>query len=97
MDSRQHIEIVAARITKNTIKKALKDMNLAQEEAARRVGVSSRHFNRIVLGKAEPTLLLATKMAKVLNTTIDVLFPVELKWQPRRNPRSAFDVVPPVT
>jgi DNA-binding XRE family transcriptional regulator len=77
------IEVVDARIAKNHIKPALKRLNLAQEEAARRVGVSYRHFNRVVLGHAEPTLVVAAKMAIVLGTSVDHLFEIKIKTRSR--------------
>lgn len=78
-----HIEVLEAKIVKNRIKPALKTLDLAQEEAARRVGVSYRHFNRVVLGHTEPTLLVAAKMAAVLNVSIEWLFDIKLKTRPR--------------
>lgn len=68
---------VRPRPAKNRLKEAIAKKGLAQEEAARRVGVSYRHFNRVVLGHAEPTLLVAQKMAAVLDapccTTCEIL------------------------
>lgn len=77
------IEVVDARIAKNRIKQALSKLDLAQEEAARRVGVSYRHFNRVVLGHTEPTLLVAAKMAAVLGVPLDQLFEIKLKTRAR--------------
>lgn len=77
------IEILDARITKNGIKPALDKLEIAQEEAARRVGVSYRHFNRVVLGHTEPTLLVAAKMAEVLGVPIGQLFEIKIKARRR--------------
>jgi len=78
-----NVEVLSARISKNTIKRALDVLGLSQEEAARRVNVSYRHFNRVALGQAEPTLLVAAKMALVLGTTIDALFTVKMTTRAR--------------
>lgn len=77
------IEVLDASIVKNHIKAALDKKQLAQEEAARRVGVSYRHFNRVVLGQAEPTLLVACRMAEVLGVPVHKLFVVKVKTRPR--------------
>lgn len=79
-----NIEVVEARITNNRIKTALKKANLGQEEAARRVGCSYRHFNRVTLKHTEPDLLVAAKMALVLGTTVDKLFTIKIKTRKTR-------------
>lgn len=73
------IEIMQYSIKSNNLKKILDDVGISQEEAARRCDVSYRHFNRIVMGHSEPSLLLALKMEKVLNCTIDKMFTFTVK------------------
>ena len=48
--------------------------NLTQEELARRVGVRRETILYIEKGKYNPSLKLAYKIAKALNTTIEELF-----------------------
>lgn len=78
------IEILDAKISGNHIKAKLDSLKMAQEEAARRVGSSYRHFNRIVLGQADPTLLTAYKIAEVTGSTVAELFDVKLKSRKTR-------------
>lgn len=78
-----NLEVLDARIARNHLKQRLDKQSLAQEEAARRVGVSYRHFNRVVLGHTEPTLLVAAKMAVVLGCKIETLFDIRIKTRRR--------------
>ena len=48
--------------------------NLTQEELARRVGVRRETILYIEKGKYNPSLKLAYKIARALNTTIEELF-----------------------
>jgi putative transcriptional regulator len=68
------VEIVKATITTNRIKAVLAEKGITQEELSRRVGVSYRHINRLVLGRSEPSLLLALRIARVLNEPLEKLF-----------------------
>jgi DNA-binding XRE family transcriptional regulator len=80
----EEIEIREVKLVRNRLKAALASRNLAQEEAARRAGVSYRHFNRIVLGHTDPSLLEALAMAAVLGKTLEDLFVVRVKTRPAR-------------
>lgn len=62
---------------KNTIKvqRAIKD--LTQEQLAELVGVTRKTINTIERGKYVPSTLLALKMAKVLEVTVEELFVIE--------------------
>ena len=77
------LEVVTAKITKNRIKATLRERGITQEEAARRVGVSYRQMNRLALGHSDPSLLLAAKIAVVLNEPLDVLFPIKITTRKR--------------
>jgi transcriptional regulator with XRE-family HTH domain len=77
------IEIVKAALEGNRIKEVLSKRGISQEEAARRVGVSYRQFNRVVLRQSEPSLLLALRMEAVLGEPIGQLFNVRLITRPR--------------
>lgn len=62
---------------KNTIKiqRAIKD--LTQEQLAELVGVTRKTINTIERGKYVPSTLLALKMAKVLEVTVEELFMID--------------------
>ena len=47
---------------------------LSQQELANRCGVSRQTINAIENDKYDPTLALAFRLAKVLETTVDALF-----------------------
>jgi transcriptional regulator with XRE-family HTH domain len=68
------IEIVRASIRGNRIKEILEAKGLTQEELARRVGVSYRHINRVVLGATGTSLLVAKCIETVLETPLDLVF-----------------------
>ncbi|NOY78370.1 MAG: helix-turn-helix transcriptional regulator [Calditrichaeota bacterium] len=63
---------------KNTLRKHrfLAD-ELTQEEIAQKVGVSRQTIIAIEKGKYNPSVLLALKLARVLNTTVESLFQLE--------------------
>lgn len=59
---------------KNTIREGRKARRLSQEELARQCGVSRQTINAIENDKYDPTLSLAFRLAKALETTVDALF-----------------------
>lgn len=59
---------------KNTIRERRKARGLSQEELARQCGVSRQTINTIENDKYDPTLSLAFRLAKALETTVDALF-----------------------
>jgi putative transcriptional regulator len=56
------------------IKELRNELGLSQEELANRVGVRRETMIFLEKGKYNPSLRLAYKTAKALNTTIDGLF-----------------------
>ena len=62
---------------KNTIREKRKQLGLSQEELARRCGVSRQTINAIENNKYDPTLSLAFRLARELDTTVDALFAPE--------------------
>ena len=58
----------------NTIRNKRKELGLSQEELAKKCGVSRQTVNAIENNKYDPTLMLAFKLSKQLNTTVDELF-----------------------
>ena len=58
----------------NHIKQLRKNKGLRQEDLARELGVSRQTIIAIENDKYNPSLELAMKMAKLLNTTVEELF-----------------------
>ena len=58
----------------NSIRERRKGMEISQEELAKRCGVSRQTVNAIENNKYDPTLVLAFRLAEVLETTVDTLF-----------------------
>lgn len=59
---------------KNNIKVLRKQLGLRQEDVANALHVTRQTINAIENNKYNPTLELAMKLAKLLNTTVDELF-----------------------
>ena len=59
---------------KNRIRELRKELKMSQEELARLCEVSRQTINAIENDKYDPSLPLALKLAKHLNTTVDRLF-----------------------
>lgn len=59
---------------KNAIRERRKARGISQEELARQCGVSRQTINAIENDKYDPTLSLAFRLAKALETTVDALF-----------------------
>ena len=58
----------------NYIKQLRKSKNLRQEDLAAQLGVSRQTIIAIENNRYNPTLELAMKLAKALNTTVEQLF-----------------------
>ena len=61
----------------NTIKVQRAIHNLTQEQLANLVEVSRQTINAIELKKFVPSTVLALKIAKVFNTTVETIFQLE--------------------
>ncbi|WPC39854.1 helix-turn-helix transcriptional regulator [Clostridium sp. JS66] len=59
---------------KNNIKILRKQLGLRQEDVANALNVTRQTVNAIENNKYNPTLELAMRLAKLLNTTVDELF-----------------------
>ena len=59
---------------KNRLKVLRAEQNWTQADLAERAGVSRQTINVIEKGRYDPSLPLAFKLAKVLNTRIEELF-----------------------
>ena len=59
---------------KNNIRGLRKQLGFRQEDIAITLGVTRQTINAIENEKYSPTLELAMKLAKLLNTTVDELF-----------------------
>ncbi|GGG89425.1 transcriptional regulator [Parapedobacter pyrenivorans] len=67
---------------KNTIKVERAKLNITQAELADRVNVSRQTINSIEIGKFVPSTLLALKIAKIFDTTVDEVFVLEAEdWR----------------
>lgn len=62
---------------KNTIKVERAKKNWTQADLARHIGLSRQGLNAIETGKFVPSTLLALRMAKVFNTTVEALFQLD--------------------
>jgi putative transcriptional regulator len=62
---------------KNTIKVERAKKNWTQADLAKNIGISRQGLNSIETGKFIPSTMLALRMAKVFNTTVEVLFQLD--------------------
>ena len=62
---------------KNTIKVERAKKNWTQADLAKHIGISRQGLNSIETGKFIPSTMLALRMAKVFNTTVEVLFQLD--------------------
>jgi putative transcriptional regulator len=62
---------------KNTIKVERAKKNWTQAELAERIGISRQAMNSIETGKFVPSTVLALKMARVFETTVEIIFQLE--------------------
>ena len=59
---------------KNRLKVARAEMNLTQEELAKRIGVSRQTINAVESGRYVPSTVLALKMARVFGKPVEEVF-----------------------
>ena len=59
---------------KNRIEEIRKEKGIRQEEFAKSMGVSRQTINSLESGKYNPSIILAFKLAKYFNCTIEDLF-----------------------
>ena len=62
---------------KNTIKVERAKKNWTQEDLAGKIGISRQSVNSIETGKFVPSTVLALRMAKAFNTTVEILFQLD--------------------
>lgn len=62
---------------KNTIKVERAKKNWTQEYLAVKIGISRQSVNSIETGKFIPSTVLALKMAKVFDTSVETIFQLE--------------------
>jgi putative transcriptional regulator len=62
---------------KNTMKVERAKKNWTQADLADKIGVSRQAINSIETGKFIPSTVLALKMAKVFQTTVEEIFQLE--------------------
>ena len=59
---------------KNRLKVARAEMDLTQEELAKRIGVSRQTINAVESGRYVPSTVLALKMAQVFGKSVEEVF-----------------------
>ena len=62
---------------KNRLKVARAEMDLTQEELAKRIGVSRQTINAVESGRYVPSTVLALKMARVFGKPVEEVFFLE--------------------
>lgn len=62
---------------KNTLKVERAKKNWTQADLAKHIGVSRQSLNAIETGKFIPSTVLALRMAKVFDTTVEILFQLD--------------------
>lgn len=62
---------------KNTLKVQRAIKNITQAELANQAGVTRQTINNIELGKYVPTTVLALKLARVLEKSVEEIFALE--------------------
>ena len=62
---------------KNRLKVARAEMDLTQEELAKRIGVSRQSINAIESGRYVPSTVLALKMAQGFGKKVEELFTLD--------------------
>ena len=62
---------------KNTIKVERAKKNWTQADLAKNIGISRQGLNAIETGKFIPSTVLALRMAKVFDTTVEALFQLD--------------------
>jgi len=62
---------------KNKIRIARAILEISQEELAKRVGVSRQTINAMEANKYAPSTILALKIARVCNQTVEELFQLD--------------------
>lgn len=60
----------------NYLKEHRKNANLKQTQVAKKAHISVRNYQRIENGKQEPKVLVAIRIAQILDTSVEKLFPL---------------------
>ncbi len=63
--------------------------NLTQAELAMKVNVTRKSINAIEGGRFVPSTVLALKIARVFNATVEDVFQLQVEAEPANNPSSA--------
>ncbi len=66
-----------AGIMKNTLKVERAILNLTQDELAQKIGVSRQTINSIEANRYVPSTLLALKLSKIFNKSVNEFFKLE--------------------
>lgn len=88
-DTSEMRPVESAALVGNKLKTILKSKGISQEEFSRLIGASFRQTNRIILGKSEPSLILASRMAAVLEVPVADVFNIKIKLGRARKTNSS--------
>ena len=58
----------------NNLKQARAKAGLTQVQVATSAGISTRHYQSLEAGESAPTVAIALKIAKALETTVEQIF-----------------------
>lgn len=58
----------------NNLKQARANAGLTQVQVATSAGISTRHYQSLEAGESAPTVAIALKIAKALETTVEQIF-----------------------
>lgn len=62
---------------KNRIKVGRAELNITQQELARRIGVSRQTINAMELGKYVPSTVLALRLSELFGKSVNEIFSIE--------------------
>ena len=80
-DSSQHGHEAVARALAGAIRRCRADLGLSQEELAARVGIATRHLQKIEAGEVNVTLRTLAKLATAVGVTASQLLELQERDQ----------------
>lgn len=73
-----HVTIKVAGDMKNNLKNIREKQGFTQKQIAKKVQLSERGYQYIEAGQRLPNIIVAQKLAYILHTTIEELFPLSI-------------------
>lgn len=62
---------------KNNLSLRRKELKLTQAQIAKAIGVSESHYQSYEYGTHIPSVIIALRIARALDTTVEELYPIE--------------------